>query len=357
VSAPLSAAIAPRVAAAEAASSGSRARASSALFATSGSLRPPRGPQRAALQTRMQPARQSHSASSRHAALPPLRRHIVAIASHSPLAPTSSNSSARMATATLPAAPDTNAAADATSVRGQRLGWECAICLGTGDGVADVQRLSCSHSFCRTCIGKYSEACAREGRMARCPECKREMQRSELPTQPLAGSGGGMLEMVGGPFDPSIDLSDLTVHQVLRAARQAHLKRCPACGTLIEKDGGCDHMRCRCGQMFRWSEVPSLAPCNQVHCHPEIPMWGSTCPNCTLLGELKLVCWRLGVIAAAAAALPTILGIGTAVLLICEGSRVFLIAYDGVAGFLSGAWRAQQRRLHRHRGWHLPSFI
>ena len=32
----------------------------------------------------------------------------------------------------------------------------------------------------------------------------------------------------------------------------AHMHNCPRCSTLIEKDGGCRHMTCRCGHQFCW---------------------------------------------------------------------------------------------------------
>ena len=32
-------------------------------------------------------------------------------------------------------------------------------------------------------------------------------------------------------------------------------KRCPTCQVPIEKDGGCDHMTCRCGHEFYWSSL------------------------------------------------------------------------------------------------------
>ena len=31
-----------------------------------------------------------------------------------------------------------------------------------------------------------------------------------------------------------------------------HGNRCPACQSIIEKNGGCDHMTCRCGAQFNW---------------------------------------------------------------------------------------------------------
>jgi hypothetical protein len=38
-----------------------------------------------------------------------------------------------------------------------------------------------------------------------------------------------------------------------------HVKKCPGCGEYIEKNGGCDHMRCRCGYNFWWS---TRKPCH-----------------------------------------------------------------------------------------------
>lgn len=36
------------------------------------------------------------------------------------------------------------------------------------------------------------------------------------------------------------------------------LKPCPSCGALIEKNGGCDHMTCRCKHEFYWSTLMSF---------------------------------------------------------------------------------------------------
>jgi ariadne-1 len=33
------------------------------------------------------------------------------------------------------------------------------------------------------------------------------------------------------------------------------LKACPKCHAQIEKDGGCDHMTCRCRHEFYWSTL------------------------------------------------------------------------------------------------------
>merc|ERR1711865_904226 len=69
----------------------------------------------------------------------------------------------------------------------------------------------------------------------------------------------------------------------------------------IEKDGGCDHMTCRCGHSFNWSQVPIMEtsasrPCNCVHSHPDYGVWGTTCPNSTLTAGAKLMARRTGLV-------------------------------------------------------------
>jgi len=38
------------------------------------------------------------------------------------------------------------------------------------------------------------------------------------------------------------------------------VRRCPRCSVPIEKDGGCDHITCRCGYEFRWSTLELWRP-------------------------------------------------------------------------------------------------
>ncbi|CAE7370501.1 unnamed protein product [Symbiodinium natans] len=38
------------------------------------------------------------------------------------------------------------------------------------------------------------------------------------------------------------------------------VKRCPKCREYIEKNGGCDHMTCRCGHQFSWSTLKPWPP-------------------------------------------------------------------------------------------------
>merc|ERR1711977_106254 len=81
-----------------------------------------------------------------------------------------------------------------------------------------------------------------------------------------------------------------------------------------EKQGGCDHMTCRCGHHFFWSQVPTLAPCDDVISHPQYGVWGTTYENCTWKAHAKLAARRTGLIGAGIVATPFVLVGGVVVL-------------------------------------------
>jgi hypothetical protein len=80
----------------------------------------------------------------------------------------------------------------------------------------------------------------------------------------------------------------------------------------IEKNHGCDHMRCRCGHRFNWSAAESVVQCHRLHrCGTGSGvwrLWGSTCAGCSPIATAKLALWRTTVVLAgvpvAAAAAP-----------------------------------------------------
>ena len=72
--------------------------------------------------------------------------------------------------------------------------------------------------------------------------------RTLAAAAPAAGDGG---RAARGPAASAPSAEERRAERLFRrAARRAHLKRCPGCSAVIEKRLGCDHMRCRCGQMF-----------------------------------------------------------------------------------------------------------
>lgn len=45
---------------------------------------------------------------------------------------------------------------------------------------------------------------------------------------------------------------------VHRELRELNLRRCPSCMSLVEKRGGCDHMKCACGHDFYWNRLKPI---------------------------------------------------------------------------------------------------
>ena len=115
----------------------------------------------------------------------------------------------------------------------------CAICLETdeGDGVGRWSRMSCGHRYHAACIQIW----ARES--GACPICSAELP-ADLRRLSEFGSRGSPDSGRGAPCS-----SDLIVPLHL------HVRRCTGCHGPIEKVGGCNQMRCRCGQQFDWREA------------------------------------------------------------------------------------------------------
>jgi len=204
---------------------------------------------------------------------------------------------------------------------------ECAICLETSDPSIKVM-LSCGHLFCRSCIFQYVEKQSLEQRKTNCPQCKRELQDFEVKTllNLPDSQSDALLTAIQQRADSSAhDGSAAAAHRIAAAAARledcellhmAHardMKHCPSCSVLIQKNGGCDHMTCRCGHEFSWSAVPTPATglaCDCVHPHPRFGVWGMTCDNCTWSALSRLTARRTVIVAGAAIAVPVVI-VGT----------------------------------------------
>lgn len=191
---------------------------------------------------------------------------------------------------------------------------ECAICLETSDDGIKMM-LSCGHVFCQSCLSQYVGRQSLEERQICCPLCKKSLLNREVAAcheflkceapellasiQGHSSSSSSSSHDAGIQGSPEDQVCGVCLEEV---AHMEDMKRCPSCNVLIQKNGGCDHMRCRCGCHFNWSEVPVRAtslPCNCVHRHPDFGLWGTTCPNSTLTAKAKLMARRAGLVAVA----------------------------------------------------------
>merc|ERR1712039_771882 len=147
-----------------------------------------------------------------------------------------------------------------------------------------------------------------------CPLCRCKMLTSEIQSfYPEAFSREDMDEDQAAPAAPPVPLSAREQRNFRKTALRQHLKKCPNCGAAIQKNGGCDHMNCRCGHRFNWSEAETVVPCRRVHLNRKaFPLWCTTCPGCSKIATAKLAGVRAGVVVGTPVAATVVLGLAVA---------------------------------------------
>jgi len=128
---------------------------------------------------------------------------------------------------------------------------ECAICLDMLG--ADMQMLACGHAFCRPCIGRHVETRRGDGLEANCPMCQIRLTGYDVrKCCPSARARHRRWSFHRASSTctaaPRSSVPALTDDELSALG----LQRCPRCRSAIEKNGGCNHMTCRCGHHFQW---------------------------------------------------------------------------------------------------------
>jgi hypothetical protein len=136
----------------------------------------------------------------------------------------------------------------------------CIICLSD-----DVPRMHAVHvaRACRNTEHKVCPPCARQylshelgqGRLfIRCPGggCRQLAASSDverlLPSTQLTAYRDKMAD------EHASRLEDVFGDPDLLSFTRQHCRVCPACGVLIYRYQGCDHVLCRCGLAFNWQD-------------------------------------------------------------------------------------------------------
>ena len=105
-----------------------------------------------------------------------------------------------------------------------------------------------------------------------------------------------------GARRPSASASEhRELQRTLRGAvGRAQVRFCPGCNVPIQKNGGCDHMNCPCGQSFHWLMARPVRPCNHCHYDSDKGMfgWWETCPHCSTVAKVKAAAANTGATAA-----------------------------------------------------------
>ena len=124
----------------------------------------------------------------------------------------------------------------ATAARFHALAFERYVARSAGDGMGCCPTPGCTFAFvwdetnrklaCPLCAKQYCLVCKCDWHAG---------QRCEARAAALAAAGGA-----GGEGEDGL----------AALARKGKWKLCPRCGAWIERESGCDAMKCRCGQKF-----------------------------------------------------------------------------------------------------------
>lgn len=152
----------------------------------------------------------------------------------------------------------------------------CSICY-----MKKSSNIECSkgHSMCNTCTNKYvgtTLLCHRGGFDKEEIECPTDGCKEHLGWKPVREllshkTMGVILTMWRSQMDnkKAAEMDPETEKTISCIS-----KKCPSCQVSIEKDGGCDHVRCRCGKNFYYSCLCDFPRHNNTECEsyvsPEI---------------------------------------------------------------------------------------
>lgn len=176
----------------------------------------------------------------------------------------------------------------------------CSICL---DDFFKIKRLTkildCGHKYCRRCLSIYCRNKAQEHSVDfSCPECKEPFNPEGLIGKQWLIKWEKRKKALGRIMCPRLGCSGEILGQTCLKCRhlicrlcleEIHTgpcqeeivqnieykinltKQCPQCGVNIEKNGGCNHMKCRsCGHDFKWEEVKKNNPRFQIPQRPKL---------------------------------------------------------------------------------------
>mmetsp|Transcript_10105 Transcript_10105/g.18206 ORF Transcript_10105/g.18206 Transcript_10105/m.18206 type:complete len:331 (-) Transcript_10105:179-1171(-) len=125
---------------------------------------------------------------------------------------------------------------------------------------------TCRHHSCRACMVKWieREEASGQARPPTCPFCRSTIIEEDV------------LTILGRPFQPrqatannpngDDEIDELTLQWI-----NEHTLPCGGCGSLIEKESGCDLIECLCGYRFCFScgVAGGECPCNPGHIFPD----------------------------------------------------------------------------------------
>ena len=116
-------------------------------------------------------------------------------------------------------------------------------------------------TVCKTCLTQHVAAGLEAGKLSvPCPAegCGRTLQTGEVRKHTSAESYMKLLERIRDA-EQALGSEAAAAAIAVAAAAGLELRSCPRCQVPIEKNNGCNHMRCyRCDHEFQWSGATLL---------------------------------------------------------------------------------------------------
>jgi hypothetical protein len=140
-----------------------------------------------------------------------------------------------------------------------RISRQCEICLEDCPLPMLVKLASCrTHGICTHCAELYVDSQLHEGRLfVRCPGAGCQVLLTTATLTKFAS--GGAIQKYREHLEARHTNRLLTEDdECFLAFCREGARRCPACGVIIWRCSGCDHMRCVCGQQFNWQAAEAM---------------------------------------------------------------------------------------------------
>eukprot|EP00299_Pterocystis_sp_00344_P010654 c4820_g1_i1.p1 GENE.c4820_g1_i1~~c4820_g1_i1.p1 ORF type:complete len:154 (+),score=11.76 c4820_g1_i1:260-721(+) len=127
---------------------------------------------------------------------------------------------------------------------------QCPICafeierLPNTSSPTRVQQLLCQHQLCVSCFDEYYLNKLENGSVPiKCPLCTATISPNDVQSSITSGDYEKWTLLLQKQQEAAAAMEQ----NAEAGIRQLGYKQCPGCRMWIEKDGGCNHVKCRCG--------------------------------------------------------------------------------------------------------------
>jgi small GTP-binding protein len=155
------------------------------------------------------------------------------------------------------------------SCEGSKTSYTCNICLEGGLKYPKMVKCftGCQHRICRNCAKTYINSHVQEGKLQiECCDVEGRRCRATVSPRTIGQLCGAATlatynkNLYANHFEYVEQLQESKEGKDVEFVTWAHdnTRNCPRCSVIIYRCSGCDHMKCKCGQSFNWSQAPKL---------------------------------------------------------------------------------------------------